>query len=201
MTSLFGTFQAFDDSYVDEKMRAFFQDKTGKVLPPVFARPRNPQVIAQRPVVTYLQKHHPHWWNIVGIANLQHSFVTDPTPRTLFLPPEEYLQGILQCEVSVWLARKLTREYWITEKLQPCFLMNQSPSFDLYSIDYTMIACRQSSEGLLTIDNDWYINFGMGKNPQSTYYEDGTHIIYSMEKRAGPLPTSRTPFLRVPIPP
>jgi hypothetical protein len=200
MTSLYGTFQYFDDSYLNEKMRAYFQDKTGKILPPSMAPQRNPQVIAQTGVVRYLQEYHRNWWTLLGIANLQHAFVTDPTPRTLFLVPEDFLAGMLQCDVSVWMARKVVRDFWFTEKLQPCFLFDQSPSFDIYSIDYIMVSCRRSREGLLAVDDDWYIDYGMGHDPTSTYYEDGTHIIYSMKKRRGPLPYSPNPILRVPIP-
>jgi hypothetical protein len=200
MTSLYGTFQYFDDSYVNEKMRAFFQDKTGKVLPPSFVPQRNPQVVAQTGVVRYLQEYHRNWWTLLGIANLQHAFVTDPTPRTIFLPPEEFLAGLLQCQVSVWWARNVVRDYWFTEKLKPSFLFEQSPSFDLYSIDYKMVSCRRSGEGFLVVDDDWYLDFGQGPHPQSTYFEDKTHTLYSMKKKQGPLPYSPNPILRVPIP-
>jgi len=183
MTSLYGTFQYFDDSQVDLAMRLYYQEKTGY---PSYALPPRPPPPPPPAWIQWLQTYHPTFLQLAAYAGMEEFLWTNSGSTTLFIFPEAYLDYLWQCDLSSWEVRKLLGEFWLDNYFPPCFLMSQSPIFNLYNHNYQFIKCRQTQNGLMYIENGGSIvssvenNFWVVDVCGSSFYQDETHIFYPL---------------------
>jgi len=201
MTSLYGTFQYFDDSFLDCQLRRlYFQqhpelqntsiEKELTCQSPISIAPRSPTN-----AIEWLQTYHPLFCHILQRAQLWSMWITDPTPRTLFLIPEKLLQEQWEKgDLSVWACRQLSERYWIPELLPPCFFLDQSPSFDIYNKRYVPISCQQTFNGKMMIDSQFLLDV-CSSSPHAEFWQDSSQVFYSLQT-IPPTPQSQPRFLK-----
>ena len=182
MTSLYGYFQYFDDSYLDQTLRMLYfrehpeeRDKcesmTFRPSPPAQAT-----VNVER-LQDYLEAYHPLFCLALKRGLTDRQLYSDPAPTTLFLLPESYLKEQFKTELSVWACRQLTEKYWVSgEMLDPCFFLRQSAYFKIYNRRHEGVSCQGLCDGRMLIDDRWILD-ACGA---SAVFRDETHIVYSL---------------------
>lgn len=188
MTSLYGTFEYFDDAWIDNELRKlYFQKDENQSIPTKKEKEKEEKMLTWQPRpsvlpppttpewVMFLKTHHPIFYQTLHRANLYYMLLTDPTPCTLLLFPEWfYEQQWSKGDLSVWACRQLCEHYWIPDDLAVCFFLSQSPAFEVYNKHYEIISCQQNSEGKMIIDQKYTLDL-------SNRYEDPQKLRFFFE--------------------